>query len=230
MAIFVPGGPVGAISGTVGGQNFVVSSQGFIMRKAQRAPSAKSEEQLKRQSFFNGYLRNWSFVFDDETRLLWESAAKQITKSNRLGTPRRLTGRQLYLQQYALQDAFADGIQVPGTMLPASTVVDPGFLAEEGGPFTWSTTFNTETFLGPVNAYFARPFTQAPVNTATRWLRSTQFTFAPTISTSVNLFSGFEDKWGSPAAGERIGFRFTIGGFGNRLVGPPQTLFVTVQP
>jgi len=229
MAIFKPSSLVEGISGNVGGINFSAGKNGNIIRKHRRITPALGERQLIRQALFNEAARRWTFILTDTQRREWAAIAKDVFIRNRLGERRQMSGRTLYIRQVASGRDLITSLDSPGTLFNPNNFSGIGLTANVGGPFTWTCKKSPSNFVLNYKLDFARPFTDSHVNTAHRWRRQS-FTLnrLPAPGFDVDIFSQFEEQWGSPNVGERIAIRWVAGGTGEQFPGSSGQIFRTV--
>ena len=109
MAIIKPGGVVAAVSGTIGGTNYVLGKQGPFCRNSFSGNKGFSETQLKHRRAMkaaNYFWQNLSTLKRDS----WRHVASTIPFLNRFGISRFLTGYQLFcryvLENYPIETDF----------------------------------------------------------------------------------------------------------------------------
>lgn len=95
MAIIKTSSTVLAISGNVGGANFVNSARSPYIRPARRPTSSRSKSQLIQQRSMTVLTNAWNALTVNQ-RAAWTTAAKNFPHRNRLGIPTTLNGREFY--------------------------------------------------------------------------------------------------------------------------------------
>lgn len=226
MAIFRPGPLVGAISGPVGGVDFVAASKGTIVRQRRRRTIPSSPRLQRSQTRFTQNTRLWSRM-EPSTRNAWDSAAAGFTLPNRLGQHVHLSGFQLFMKYRPNSNFPPDATN----FLPPSLATQPSMLyttAEvfDGGPFNIQLTPIAPTAYITINVSGSRPFTNRP----RKFLRyrSINFGYGP-ITNFVDIWTFWTTEFGIPAIGETVAVRIipTRGGF---IDPPPVDSILTVQP
>ncbi len=96
MAIFRPSALVGALSGKVGGAEFVIGRGAPYVRKAQHKIKHQSPSRLNAQAIYAQATRNWEALTDTQ-RTAWRALAQIVPAKNRLGVPRTQTAFELYM-------------------------------------------------------------------------------------------------------------------------------------
>jgi hypothetical protein len=96
MAIFTPGPAIGAISGNLGGVNFVVGKHFPYIRTRALKTDKNTQDQLYRRARVQQVSQYWSNI-DEDKRLAWNTAAQTLSLKNRVGATRGMSGHQLFL-------------------------------------------------------------------------------------------------------------------------------------
>ncbi len=91
MAIFIPGAIIGAISGNLGGINFVQGRRGPFIRKRAFGVAKQSQAQVQRRANFLHFITEWA-ALDAEQKLTWKKAAQLLPFPRRLGIAHPLSG------------------------------------------------------------------------------------------------------------------------------------------
>lgn len=112
MAIFRPGPLVSAVSGDIGGINFVSSSHGHYIRRKATVCNRDTERQLYRRTAINFYATVWR-AMNATQRSAWVTAAWYLLWPNRLGIHRRITPWQSFLKWNL--PLYPGGTTVPST-------------------------------------------------------------------------------------------------------------------
>lgn len=97
MAIYRPGSIVGAVSGDVGGVSFANPSGSSVLRKKRRRTAAPSPTKARNQAYFQLYVKEWQ-AMSDAQRTTWRAFAANITRPNRLGVQRSISGFQEFMR------------------------------------------------------------------------------------------------------------------------------------
>ncbi len=95
MAIFRAGGVVSAISGNLGGTNFVLGKQGPYCRRATPKKQMSSVTQLEHRRAMAIALSFWRDM-SEPFKLSWRKFAELMPFTNRLGITRNINGFQLF--------------------------------------------------------------------------------------------------------------------------------------
>ena len=158
MAIFIPGGVVAAISGTLGGVNFVMGKQGPYCRKASPKRQLSSLSQLEHRQAMKLARFYWQDLSDDN-RLSWQRAAANIPVYDRLGRLIKLSGWQLWCKDYLNWYPYTTIPHYPCELIGYSDF--PKYMGthlEIGG--NWLFTFSTavpKNWFG-IKLFASRPF------------------------------------------------------------------------
>ncbi len=205
MAIFRPAAPIGAISGNLGGVNFVLGKNGPVVRQRNRRTSQTTKAAHNQRQIFS-FLRNAWRNLTDNQRTAWRQAALAHPRRNRLGLTNRITGYQFFMQL----NSFWVTLQ---NQIPTLTFSDPPSLVTRA-PFlllTWSVTAagsKTLTTTAPTPPvpetqifamYGARTFSSAP----RKFWNSFRFTGTFFARPTIDLTIGWDDAIGDPAPGEQ---------------------------
>lgn len=120
MAIFRPSPLVGAVSGRVGGAEFVNGRGAPYVRKAQHKIRHDSPARLDAKAIYTQAIRAWENLTDTQ-RQAWRALAQIQTGTNRLSVPRTMTGFEAYIR------TAIPRIRVSGTppALPGETFSSP---------------------------------------------------------------------------------------------------------
>lgn len=97
VAIFTPSALVGAISGGVGGLQFLSGAGGNIVRARPGKRSQKTPAMLNEQAIYINAVRHWQRLTDAQ-RLVWDSLIQTRPIRNRLGVPQHLPGFQSFMK------------------------------------------------------------------------------------------------------------------------------------
>jgi len=228
MALITPGPLVGRISGNLGGQNFAQTRNGLIVRRRLRRPRRLTDSQAEQQLKFKSLLALWA-AQDEATRTAWNRQANLTAFPNRLGIPRHLSGRALYLA-LALGNLTADAASpaLPTSLARSPNLAGATFAPEESGPFNLSYNGSTTPLQDFVYIQGSRPHTSNPRAFLSSWRYFTGF--IPDVgSQTENLYTAFSSEFGDPAAGETIGIRTKVLCSG-RLFSFWQPIIATVAP
>lgn len=147
MAIVRMGAVVGGISGRVGGVVFASGRSGAVVKTAARRVGGDTVRARSVQSVPSAVAGAWAALTDAQ-RAAWRTAAASVTRTNRLGLGRQLSGWQLYWSVVATRY----GSSPPAAFLPPANLLEvrPAWLNASwwsGGPFViysfgdpWPTT------------------------------------------------------------------------------------------
>lgn len=204
MAIFKTGPIIGAISGNLGGANFVASSKSNVIRQARRITNDRSRLTLLRRGIFQARARRWA-NFLPTTRTSWITAAKNFTYTDRLGTERNYTGFQLWMK--FPNDAIFDPVSLdllPPVLVQGSPLEFLTIDFTLGGPYNFSAQSITAT-----------PYTSVTVDAARTWKTTprTFFRFRQNITGFLpipgihNVQPSFDFHLGAPQLGETVALR-----------------------
>ena len=130
MAIFRPSALVGALSGRVGGAEFVIGRGAPYVRKAQHKIKHQSPSRLDAQAIYTQAVRAWENLTDTQRRT-WRALAQIQPLKNRLGLPRTMTGFEAYMRS-AIPNIRTIGI--------APTVPDEDFTSPPPTGYTFTST------------------------------------------------------------------------------------------
>jgi len=95
MAIISPG-PIGEISGRLGGIEFARTRYGTVLKRQKTHHSRQTEATVRAQATQAAIKKYWD-AQDESYHVQWEAAARQRTEKDRFGRPRKITGYQLFL-------------------------------------------------------------------------------------------------------------------------------------
>ena len=147
MAIVKFGAVVGGISGRVGGVVFAGGRSGAVLKAAGRRVGGDTQRARLAQSVPDGVATAWN-ALTDQQRGAWRTAAASVTRTNRLGMGRQISGWQLYWSVCATRY----GASPPAAFLPPASLLEvrPAWLNASwwsGGPYVifsygapWPTT------------------------------------------------------------------------------------------
>ena len=145
MAIFRPSALVAALSGRVGGAEFVIGRGAPYVRKAQHKIKHQSPSRLNAQAIYTQAIRAWEDLTDTQ-RKTWTALAQIQTLKNRLGLPRTMTGFEAYMRS-AIPRIRISGIP---PSLPATDFASP---PPTGYTFTSTDAANIEFALVGVDPF-----------------------------------------------------------------------------
>lgn len=98
MALFEQSPLTGAISGNIGGVNFVAADHGIYVRQKRGHTIGATTTQLQARAAFQSCARRW-IELTDAQRLLWSTVAASVKTTDRLGRVRAMTGRQFFFER-----------------------------------------------------------------------------------------------------------------------------------
>jgi hypothetical protein len=96
MAIARTSAIIGAISGTLGSTTFRNTRAGLVLAAHGQKRNQRTPLQLRTAALLAAYQNAW-FLLSDHDKRQWAEQAATITWPNRLGIPKRPTGRNLFL-------------------------------------------------------------------------------------------------------------------------------------
>lgn len=166
MAIFRPGPLATAISGTIGGVNFVHAKAGPVIRQRIRRTKNLSLSSLTNRSAMHQVRALWRSLAENQ-RSAWRKAASDFPFTNRLGLTSNLTGFALFtkLNLFAHRNTTAPGIafirDVP-KLNRAEPWIITAFSITSGGAKSVSLERVSPGLGEPAFAYGARTFSTAP--------------------------------------------------------------------
>lgn len=105
MAIFKAGAVVAAVSGKVGGQVFVQSSRGNVLRQSPKQLHRDTQAQLAQRASLTRWNAAWRTITEQQ-RNAWRAAARTRLFPNRLGTLREISGFNLYVKYNGIYDSI----------------------------------------------------------------------------------------------------------------------------
>lgn len=204
MAICIPGPLVTAISGDVGGATFAQTRHGQIVRKRAVKLKKHSAALSFRRARFQSFHRQWEDL-TDTLRTAWNVAGKRYVVHNRFGTPRTLTGFQLWMQT-AMQMRYVSFtvVTTPPYMQayppPASLTLD----FTVGGPFN-ITVPDPPGMPGVwARVYAARPVNSRTLTYVHHW-RAVKYFAAD--GAAHDWFTPFTEVLGEPVVNEVVYIR-----------------------
>lgn len=204
MAIFSTGVGIGAISGNVGGANFVNARGSKIIRKTRRPSPNNTAAQQKQQIKMAIFVRKWRELEEDE-RTAWATYAANRPASNRIGVSRQLSGYQSFLKYFM----FANTGGVENQFLPRIDL-QPQFLSN----FRLNLSLAANLLLEwdspiPGAAKSVRAYAR-PLYRTTTGSYNGNYTFVAEefgAGDALPMVDGFEDNWGLPQIGQVIAVR-----------------------
>jgi len=171
MAIIKPGGVVAAVSGTIGGQNFVLGKQGAFCRGASKVKKGMSVIQLEHRRAIksaNYFWQNMSDMFRES----WRHVAGTIPFVNRFGISRFLTGYQLFAK-YVMEN-FSDetdfDIECDIIGYSSTPVIQISSILSDG---QWQITTEIIGYDGDrkLKVFVSRPVRVTPIHHYSNWFR-----------------------------------------------------------
>jgi len=169
MAIIIPGGAVSAISGSIGGTNFVRGKQCTYSRNAYSGRKGTSEIQLNHRRGMKIASKFWQSMTPDR-RASWRSIASTIPALNRFGISRFLTGYQLFcryvLENHDREKGFNISCNIIGeTPKP----IIGGFIVTKGGSWDLLTELGYWTGSRVIKIFASRPVRNSPILHFSNW-------------------------------------------------------------
>lgn len=135
MAIFRPGGVAGSVSGALGGQVYVNSRSGPVIRRRGVRSGGPSIAAVAARGMPGRVAAAWQALTDAQ-RDAWRTAAAGLRFPNRLGVMRAITGYQLYASY--VMDVYLGSAPASLTPPAASSIYQPAGVTAyfiEGGPY-----------------------------------------------------------------------------------------------
>lgn len=206
MAILRPSSLIGAISGTLGSIDYVQGATGLYVRKRPRSTIRHSPILATRRNHFLRIVRHWREMTESQ-RQAWRSAAALSNFKNRLGTPRKLSGFQLFLQ-INLSPFIGTTIheEAPNNLTATAAPSNVSIRRLPGQPIEALFTISTPSGLQLIWIFCARPVsTRQPRNYSNWKLVITGIT--TTGDKIVNMSVSFPPVLGNPQVDEHIGIK-----------------------
>jgi len=201
MAIFTPGPLVAHISGNLGGLNFSRGRGASVIRKRLTRVKRATKAQLAQRALIQAIRSKWEALTDLQRRA-WDAAAKSYPLTTRLGTPKYISGWQLFSHVVTSRGQTILWILTdPPLMRLTEQPYDLSFTAQLSGHFTLSWDPHGGVIYCRDILYGARPLRTTPLKRYPVWTYITD-------SYESNHPWDFENLWyaalGVPAAGEVI--------------------------
>lgn len=168
MAKIIPSAIISTISGSIDAMTFRRSRNGIVLAKRAQKVYNNSDDTQDVHRAFNTAMTFWSRV-DDETRRAWAVAAQSYPHRDRLGQSRRLSGKQLFVRQFA----WNGGTPYSGSNLPpiVSTPTIETLTATPGADIitvAW-TLFNDPGVNVRVKVRGYRPYSTGQIGHVPKW-------------------------------------------------------------
>ncbi len=116
MAVFIPGGLIAAIRGSVGGSVFSAGSGGPIIRNRSMPINPRSPAQQGARARMAYLSQYWSSSLDDAQRAAWITYALNTAWTNKVGTSAKISGLAAFCRLNAL--AMQGGYDISPTAPP----------------------------------------------------------------------------------------------------------------
>lgn len=171
MAIFIPGGVTSAVSGTIGGTNYVLGKQGPFCRNAFSGNKGFSPEQLEHRRAMRFATYYWQQM-SSEYQLSWRRIASTIPFLNRFGISRFLSGFQLFskyvMENYDKETEFNIACDIIG--YTPKPVVRTASLNDTGH---WAILTDTVIYSGlrTIKVFVSRPVRNTHILHFGNWFR-----------------------------------------------------------
>lgn len=226
MAIFRPGSIVGAISGNVGGVNFVAGKGAPIAR--QRIRRTKNNSPALAHSRANlARLRTQWRAITEEQRNAWRQAALIYPHRNRLGLATQLSGIALYIKANMERSAIPGlPFQFQEDEVPDLTTSAPlqasSLAISISGDYTILISEPISTPYNQVLLYGGRTYKNNSLRSWNQFV-TLQFSILVAPPTTLSFATKFKEILGDAILGEQIWVRARFGS-GSRLLTAPQDL------
>lgn len=224
MAIFRAGAVVAAISGTVGGQVFVQSAKGNVIRSTPNQVNQRTPRQLLQRASLSRWLVAWRTLTSAQ-RLSWNAAARVRNFPNRLGVDRQISGFNLYVKLNIVYQNAGLALLTTPTLMETTLMTPIGALTYTNAPpfyFTLSTPAADTTNTRITSAQFRPNAAALPLNN--RWVTTAPDYYGPTgIAWIRTNLGGF----GYIPAGAQLWIQYQAIA-PNKLPSPPQLATITV--
>ncbi len=218
MAIIRPSAVVGAISGNLGGTNFVIGKGGPYARQRLRQKKSISKRQIEIRAMMQLARHRWQ-NFDEATRASWRQAAANRPHVNRLGLTSHLSGAALFIQQAMLgvnapapETKFGPNVLMPIFPAPQPLVFVNMTVISGGAKTIRFEEPQPENFFRAI-IYAARTSSNKPRRT---WNDYT-LVYNQTLTPGVPFLKVVTDQWnnviGDTQPGEQVFWKFIYGGF-----------------
>lgn len=209
---------IGALSGNIANLNFVHGRSGPVVRKARKSTRQLSTAQLRNQSFMTILTNGWRALTDDQ-RHSFQTAALQLTRTNALGVPKNLSGRQLYfaLRLRDLAFGLVNAITQPPPPTALPPILDLTILTTAPSTIEIDWTIPASIGLTRVYVYGARSLSTTP----SKFFSSHKALSAlPTLGPPVDISTAFAAALGVPQSGELISIKTILGNLDNMPTAP----------
>lgn len=199
---------VGAVSGTLGGNNFALTRSGPVARRPLGRVNKNTTAQLERRNRFAQIVRHWRELTPRQLRA-WANSASLVSRTNRLGISRPYNALELYLS-YNLahigQATFED--LPPRTLISTPLVRDVELVAVEGVSMSADFEVPKTAVNTTVYVFAARAVSTRTINFSNNW----KFLRTDSVAQrgqSVDIKATFEAVFGDFVSDEYINVRIT---------------------
>jgi len=201
VAIIRPSGAVGAISGNLGGCNFVQGRNGPYVRRRIVRTDKKTALQLAQRNSFKSVRSLWRSLSEQE-RKTWNRAGENLRYLNRLGIPRKVKGNELFFQLNMVNERWDyPFFEEPPVLEKTQQFREVVFTVDL--PNTYRIEFWTDFLpqLFFVQVQTSRPVTGSRARPVKHWRMTLTSKSEPY---PVNIKTEFVEQWGEPQAGEYV--------------------------
>lgn len=214
MAITRTGPLVQAISGNVAGVNFVAASRGNVVRKKRNPATRATSQQLNVRAATAQLAHAWTELTDAQ-RAAWRTAGRNVTRTDRLGTPRAYTGREWFFRAEMFLAMSRPLIFNPNTIPTRINQPPTSLTLTNTSTFTWTLTWTYPDAPFTQFLYYeaARTLRARPQRVVRGWAGRVQGPFEPTATLNVGGY--IVNTLGGCQLGEYIAVRaYLLGGGG----------------
>lgn len=211
MAIFTPGPLIGAITGNIGGLNFVLARSGPVVRQRIRRTKSTDPRRAATQQGMQLVRKSWRNLTDSQ-RTAWRQAALSVPHTNRLTITSNLTGFALFVRYNTERLALTRDAGIPlFTDPPPSTRLIPwplvSFNVVSGGNKTLTIIARSRAGATRITYYAARTFSTAPRRFWNSFRLVDEFLPDPFPVPNTNILTAWDDVIGDPQVGEQCWLR-----------------------
>lgn len=208
MAIYRPAQLIGAITGTLGSVDFVQGASGPYVRTRPRSTNPNTIAQSARRARFKTMTGAWRQMTDAQ-REAWRQAGALANFRNRLGTPRKLSGYQLFMRENLTKELFLSVTKTAPNVLtstPAPTNI--AIHRAAGQPIIATYTIEPPSTDQTIRVFCARPVSSGQRQHYSNW-KFVVFINSVVGLSAVPITNQFFAVLGTPQVGERVGIRIT---------------------
>lgn len=223
MALIRTSSVVAAISGSIGGVNFVSGKSAPIARRRAYHKPTPSEAITTQQAYFVNATRAWR-ALTNRQRAAWRAVARDLPRTNRLGQTSALSGYAYFLKvAISALRLWGWQIQDPPELIPSPTLTTFTSDFSLASHYNVSFVISTPVQVVRLQVFGARHFSKVHPKFTGLWREISIIPSAGGASSTTDIRDEWEAIFGLMLEGEAYSLKTIIANAGIDLLPQPPT-------